>query len=63
MNTEVYIGTSVEKKRKGCWPAKLAMTLGPPLALLLLERYGFLFLDLNGDEEFIRAAPAIAREQ
>ena len=37
------------------------MTVGPPLALLiyffLLEKYRFLFLDLDGDEQVIEAAP------
>jgi len=38
---------NVEKNRKRSWPGRLAMTVGPPLALLiyflLLEKYGFLF--------------------
>ena len=39
----------------------LVITLGPPLALMiyfgLLERYGFQFLELDDDPEFIEAAP------
>ena len=57
---------NVEKERKRCWAGRLAMTVGPPLALLiyflLLEKYGFLFFDLDGDEQVIEAAPQGARE-
>jgi hypothetical protein len=46
--------------RKRCWLGRLAIAVGPPLALLvyllLLERYGFLFLDLDSDERVIEAA-------
>ena len=58
---------NVEKNRKRSWPGRLAMTVGPPLALLiyflLIEKYGFLFLDLDGDEQVIEAAPQGARER
>ena len=57
---------NVEKNRKRCWPGRLAMTVGPPLALLiyflLIEKYGFLFFDLDGDQQVIEAVPQGARE-
>jgi hypothetical protein len=61
MNNVVHIGSGLKKERKRGRPARLAMTLGSLLALLLyflmLEQYGFSFLGLDGDEQVIESSP------
>jgi hypothetical protein len=61
MENVIDVSTRREKGRKRGWLVRLAITLGPALALLiyflLLEQYGFLFLDSDSDEPIIEAAP------
>ena len=62
MNNVVHIGTPREKKRKRGRPAGVAMNVGLLLALtvycLLIEQYGFPFLEMDGDEHVdVEATP------
>ena len=51
MNNVVHIGTPSAKKRKRGCLAGLAMTLALIVYCLLIEQYGFPFLELDGDEQ------------
>jgi len=61
MNNVVHKSSGLKKERKRGRLARLAMTLGPLLVLLLyflmLEHYGFPFLGLDGDEQVLEVSP------
>ncbi len=65
MNDGVQLGAGSGNKRKRDWPGRLAMTLGPPLALFiylfLLDQYGFALFEQDGDDDVADVAPVSER--
>lgn len=58
MNKMVHIGTPSAKERKRSCLAWLPITLTLIVYCLLIEQYGFPFLELDGDEQVAVEAPS-----